>query len=146
MAALWVQTYTSEWRTKYVIQYCNLVTSKPVTSQIDHDYIRKEGTLRPANHQTHFLSPSITPSQQDLSLDNGLPLSGKTFIRALSIENVCKHIQLWVNAILKQEGRPHPHTTFKLSNSPWLPEEEQLLRLPLLHSLAWFWHQFNFWP
>ena len=37
------------------------------------DSFHKEGTLRPANHQTHFLSPSITPSQQHLSLDNGLP-------------------------------------------------------------------------
>lgn len=106
MAALWLQIHRSEWRTKCVIQYWNLVTSKLATNQIDYGYIRKEGTLRPANHQTHFPSPSITPSQQDLSLDNRLPLSGKNFIPALSIENVCKHIQLWVNAILKQEGRP----------------------------------------
>lgn len=53
-------THRSRPEAKCVIWYCNLVTSKLVTNQIDYGYIPKEGTLwglpitKPTSYHLHF--------------------------------------------------------------------------------------------
>lgn len=102
------------------------MASELLANQINYDYIPKEGTPKPANHQAkaHFMLPSIRPSQQDLSLDNGYQ-KGEETTKVLGC-NLKRHkyIQVQIKAG-KQEATSKRHSLnfslhllWKLSNSP----------------------------